>query len=195
MNTTNNADAGKNVLWPGATPYFGASNAPKSLRASGVAPGHGVCTSQANFQAIPRPHSCQFLPERIDGAHMHDPESNRGERPHASTETARTHDRPARAIAIGSWLALLPSIAFALVLARRTRLEDTFLCCHLPLCRVCEQRAGKTLANQETEEERVCQTFRVNQSRRLSRQILVLTVGHVWPTSGRSERATTRWIT
>ncbi len=42
MNTSSNADAGKNVLWPGATPYFGASIAPKSLRASGVAPGHSV---------------------------------------------------------------------------------------------------------------------------------------------------------
>jgi len=42
MNTNSNADAGKNILWPGATPYFGASIAPKSLRASGVAPGHSV---------------------------------------------------------------------------------------------------------------------------------------------------------
>ena len=39
---------------------------------------------------------------------------------------------PASALAIGSWLALLPSIAFALVLAQRTRLEDDFLRCNLP---------------------------------------------------------------
>ena len=133
---------------------------------------------QANFPAIARPQCRKFLLKQIDGAHMHDPESNRGQRPHASTETARTHDRPASAPAIGSWLALLPSIAFALVLARRTPLKTSLFTATCPLCRVGEQRSGKTLANQETEEERVCQTFRVRQSRRLSRQILVLTVGH-----------------
>jgi len=61
MNSTNNADAGKNVLWPGATPYFGASITPKSLRASGVAPGHSMFASLANLKVIPRPHSRQFL--------------------------------------------------------------------------------------------------------------------------------------
>jgi len=50
MNTTNNADAGKNVLWPGATPHFDASIAPKSLRASGVAPGHSMFASLANLK-------------------------------------------------------------------------------------------------------------------------------------------------
>jgi protein-S-isoprenylcysteine O-methyltransferase Ste14 len=39
---------------------------------------------------------------------------------------------PASALAIGSWLALLPSIAFVLVIAQRTRLEDNFLRCKLP---------------------------------------------------------------
>jgi hypothetical protein len=70
MNASSNADAGKNVLWPGATPYFGASIAPKSLRASGVAPGHSVFASRSNLQAIPRPHSCQFLSEQTNAAHM-----------------------------------------------------------------------------------------------------------------------------
>ena len=50
MNTTNHADAGKNLLWPGATPHFDASIAPKSLRASGVAPGHGMFASLANLK-------------------------------------------------------------------------------------------------------------------------------------------------
>ncbi len=70
MNTTSNADAGKNILWPGATPYFGATIAPKSLRASGVAPVHSVFASRANLRAIPRPHSCQFLSEQTNAAHM-----------------------------------------------------------------------------------------------------------------------------
>jgi hypothetical protein len=73
MNSTNNADAGKNVLWPGATPYFDASIAPKSLRASGVAPGHSMFASLANLKAIPRPHSRQFLSEQTDAAHMRNP--------------------------------------------------------------------------------------------------------------------------
>ena len=73
MNNTRNTDAGKNLLWPGATPYFGASIAPKSLRASGVAPGHSVFALQANFPAIPRPHSCQFLSAQTDAAHMRNP--------------------------------------------------------------------------------------------------------------------------
>ena len=80
MNTTSNADAGENVLWPGATPYFDASIAPKSLRASGVAPGHSVCALQANFPPIPRPQCRRSLSEQIEGAHMQNPESNRGER-------------------------------------------------------------------------------------------------------------------
>jgi len=81
MNTTSNADAGKNVLWPGATPYFGATIAPKSLRASGVAPGHSLFASLANLKAIPRPHSCQLLLEQTDGAHLY----NQGGT-HASTK-------------------------------------------------------------------------------------------------------------
>src|SRR6266446_5504942 len=76
MNTTNNADAGKNVLWPGATPYFGASITPKSLRASGVAPGHSLCALQANFPAIPRPKCRKFLSEQTDAAQAR---SNPGE--------------------------------------------------------------------------------------------------------------------
>ena len=39
---------------------------------------------------------------------------------------------PASALAIGSWLALLPSTAFVFVIAQRTRLEDNFLRCNLP---------------------------------------------------------------
>ena len=73
MNNTCNTDAGKNLLWPGATPYFGASITPKSLRASGVAPGHSLCALPTNFPAIPRPQYRKFLPVQIDVAHMHDP--------------------------------------------------------------------------------------------------------------------------
>ena len=71
--------AAKTVPWPGATPYFGASIVPKSIRVSGVAPGHSAFALQPNLQAIARPQYRRFLPERIDGAHMHEPESNRGE--------------------------------------------------------------------------------------------------------------------
>jgi len=81
LNNTCNTDAGKNLLWPGATPYFGASIAPKSLRASEVAPGHSVFALHSNFPPIPRPRYRECLPEQITGVHMHDPESNRGERP------------------------------------------------------------------------------------------------------------------
>jgi hypothetical protein len=84
MNTTNNADAGKNVLWPGATPHFDASIAPKSLQASGVAPGHSVCASLANLKGIPRPHSRHFLSEQIDAAHMRNPRPTQEN--HASTK-------------------------------------------------------------------------------------------------------------
>ena|SRR6516165_3169450 len=34
---------------------------------------------------------------------------------------------PASALAIGSWLALIPAAGFGLVIVRRTRLEDEFL--------------------------------------------------------------------
>jgi hypothetical protein len=73
MNTTNTADAGKNLLWPGATPYFGASIAPKSLRTSGVAPVHNVCALQANFPPAPRPQCRKFLSEQTDAAHVRNP--------------------------------------------------------------------------------------------------------------------------
>lgn len=39
---------------------------------------------------------------------------------------------PASALAIGSWLALVPALAFSGVIARRAVLEDRFLCGHLP---------------------------------------------------------------
>ena len=39
---------------------------------------------------------------------------------------------PASALAIGSWIALVPAAAFALVILRRTRLEDEFLQKKLP---------------------------------------------------------------
>jgi hypothetical protein len=81
LNNTCNTDAGKNLLWPGATPIFGASITPKSLRASGVATGHSVGALHTNFPPILRPQCRRFLPEQITGVHMHDPESNRGEQP------------------------------------------------------------------------------------------------------------------
>ena len=73
MNTSSNADAEKSVLWPGATPYFGASIAPKSLWTSGVAPGHSVFAWWANLQTFPRPHSCQLLTEQTNAARMRNP--------------------------------------------------------------------------------------------------------------------------
>jgi len=176
VNTTSKADAEENILWPGATPLLARVSRQNPFGLRGSLPATVCAPLQANFPAIPRPQCRKFLLEQIDGAHMHDPESNRGQRPHASTETARTHDREASALAIGSWLALLPSIAFALVLARRTPLKTSFFAATCPLCRVGEQRSGKTLANQETEEELVCQILRVSQSRRLLQQILVLTI-------------------
>ena len=73
MNTTNNADAGKNVLWPGATPFWALVSRQNPFGLRGVAPGHSMFASLANLKAIPRPHSRQFLSEQIDVAHMHNP--------------------------------------------------------------------------------------------------------------------------
>jgi protein-S-isoprenylcysteine O-methyltransferase Ste14 len=39
---------------------------------------------------------------------------------------------PASAVAIGSWLALIPAFAFSAVIIRRTAVEDCFLKAHLP---------------------------------------------------------------
>ena len=39
---------------------------------------------------------------------------------------------PASALALGSWLALIPAFAFSTVIIRRTALEDCFLKAHLP---------------------------------------------------------------
>ena len=39
---------------------------------------------------------------------------------------------PASALAVGSWLALIPAFAFSAVIIRRTALEDSFLETHLP---------------------------------------------------------------
>jgi len=39
---------------------------------------------------------------------------------------------PASALAVGSWLALIPGFAFSAVIIRRTALEDRFLQSHLP---------------------------------------------------------------
>jgi len=39
---------------------------------------------------------------------------------------------PASALALGSWLALIPAFAFSAVIIRRTALEDCFLKAHLP---------------------------------------------------------------
>jgi hypothetical protein len=72
MNTTTKADAGENVLWPGATHIltrvcakipsgFGGRSRPQYVR------------SLANLKAIPRPHSRQFLSEQTDAAHMRKP--------------------------------------------------------------------------------------------------------------------------
>jgi len=85
VNTNSNADTEKHVLWPGATPYFGASIAPNSLRASGVAPGHSMFASLANLKAIPRPHSRQFLSEQTDAA-LTCPSQVQPRRTHASTK-------------------------------------------------------------------------------------------------------------
>src|SRR5216683_41796 len=79
MNTTNNADAGKNVLWPGATPYLDASNAPKSLRAAGVAPGHSVFAFTGELPDYPV-SAFVPVPVRADPRCSHAPaKSNPGE--------------------------------------------------------------------------------------------------------------------
>ncbi len=39
---------------------------------------------------------------------------------------------PASAIALGSWIALIPASGFVLVILRRARLEDQFLKANLP---------------------------------------------------------------
>ncbi len=79
MNTNSNADTEKHVLWPGATPYFDASIAPKSLRASGVAPGHSVFAFAGELQAIPRPPFVP-IPVRADRRCSHaQPRYNQGE--------------------------------------------------------------------------------------------------------------------
>jgi protein-S-isoprenylcysteine O-methyltransferase Ste14 len=39
---------------------------------------------------------------------------------------------PASALALGSWLALIPGFAFSAVIIRRSALEDCFLKAHLP---------------------------------------------------------------
>lgn len=39
---------------------------------------------------------------------------------------------PTSALAIGSWLALVPALAFSGVIVHRTALEDRFLHAHLP---------------------------------------------------------------
>jgi len=39
---------------------------------------------------------------------------------------------PASALAIGSWLAVIPALAFSAVIIRRTAIEDSFLKAHLP---------------------------------------------------------------
>ena len=73
LNNTCNTDAGKNLLWPGATPYFGASIAPKSLRASGVAPGHSVFALQHELPTYPA-SAVPKVPARADRrCSPHDP--------------------------------------------------------------------------------------------------------------------------
>jgi len=62
----------------GSEPILGVSITPKSLRASGVAPGHSVCALQANFPAISRPQCRKFLLKQIDGAHMRNPGTTKG---------------------------------------------------------------------------------------------------------------------
>jgi hypothetical protein len=49
MNTTNNADAGKNVLWPGATPSCPRFSGPKRPAGFRVAPGHSVPPPRLQF--------------------------------------------------------------------------------------------------------------------------------------------------
>jgi hypothetical protein len=45
------SDAAKTTPWPGATPFCGAFRAPKSIRAAGVAPGHGAASVLPNLLA------------------------------------------------------------------------------------------------------------------------------------------------
>jgi hypothetical protein len=73
MNSTSNADARKNVLWPGATPLLARVTRQNPFGLRGVAPGHSVFALLANRKAIPRPHSRQFLSEQTDAAHMRKP--------------------------------------------------------------------------------------------------------------------------
>src|SRR6266704_3692944 len=63
MSTTSNADAGKNLLWPGATPLL-ARVSRQIASGFGGAPGHSVCALQANFPAIPRPQCRTTCPRR-----------------------------------------------------------------------------------------------------------------------------------
>jgi len=72
MNTTSNADAGKNILWPGATPYFGASIAPNPFGLRGSLPAT-VCSPRGRTSTFLRPHSCQFSSEQTAAAHMRNP--------------------------------------------------------------------------------------------------------------------------
>ncbi len=66
MNNICNTDAGKNLLWPGATPYFGAKYRAKIPSGFGGRSGHSAFASQANLQAIPRPYSSQSKPEQTE---------------------------------------------------------------------------------------------------------------------------------
>ena len=80
MNTTNNADAGKNLLWPGATPYFDASIAPKSLRASGGRSrpqGVRLCGRTPGYPASAiRANSCPTRPTLLTCATQVQPKEN-----------------------------------------------------------------------------------------------------------------------
>ena len=65
LNNACTTDAGKNLLWPGATPYFGASITPKSLRAPGGRSGPlcSIPASSVQLAGLPFAISGNVLPE------------------------------------------------------------------------------------------------------------------------------------
>lgn len=87
MNTTGNADAGKNVLWPGATPFPPPVCGPNSLRAWGVAPGHsdvrlssGVLPRTPRLQCTPNSSTIRTPNCKLESGPLE-------RKSHASTET------------------------------------------------------------------------------------------------------------
>lgn len=66
MTPTTKFDVAKAVEWPGATPFFFALGAAKSLRVSGVAPGHVFALAAGSFDGF-----CHVICQRrIDSAFL-----------------------------------------------------------------------------------------------------------------------------